>query len=146
MRKLIICIDGGARGNPGPAAVGIAVYNEQGQTLKEWSEYIGEATNNEAEYTAAITALKKLKQWLGKKLALASDITMKSDSEFLVKQMKGKYKVQKPEIQQLFLELWNLSLDYENLKIQKIAREKNERADALVNEALDEQEQKQELL
>ncbi len=146
MKKLIVCIDGGARGNPGPAAVGIAVYNEQGAVLKEWSEYLGERTNNEAEYLAAITALKKLKHWLGKKLARESNITLKSDSQFLVRQMKGQYKVQKPEIQQLFLELWNLSIEYEHLTIQKIAREKNQRADELVNEALDAQEGKGGLL
>ncbi len=138
MKKIIIYTDGGARGNPGPAAIGVVFCNEKGQKIKEYSEYIGENfTNNEAEYMAVIFALKKFKALFGKKLAKQTDLQIRSDSELLVKQLNGKYKILDEKIQKLFLEVWNLRLDFKKVTFRLISREKNKIADRLVNEALD---------
>ena len=137
MRKIIVYTDGGSRGNPGPAAIGVIFYNERGQKIKEYSEFLGETTNNEAEYQAVIFALKKFKALFGKKLAQNTEIEIKSDSELLVKQLQGLYKILEPDIQQLFLQVWNLRLDFKKVKFKLISREKNKEADQLVNEALD---------
>lgn len=137
MKKIIIHIDGGSRGNPGPAAAGTLFLNENGQIFKQYSEYLGENfTNNEAEYLALIFALKKFKQIFGKKLAKSTEIEIRSDSELLVKQMRGEYKVLDAKIQPLFLESWNLRLDFKKVNFKLIPREKNKEADALVNAAL----------
>ena len=91
MKKIIIYTDGGSRGNPGPAAAGVVFYNEKGQSFKKYSQYLGESlTNNEAEYLAVIFALKKFKQLFGKKIAKISEVQIKSDSELLVKQLRGR--------------------------------------------------------
>jgi len=117
MKKIIINTDGGSRGNPGPGAIGIIFSNEKGQSLKEYSEYLGDNfTNNEAEYRAVIFALQKFKALFGKKLAQNSEIELKSDSELLIKQLNGEYKILDPKIQSLFLKVWNLRLDFKKIK------------------------------
>lgn len=147
MKKIIIYTDGGSRGNPGPAAVGFVFCNEDGGSFKKYSEYLGEGpTNNEAEYQAVIFALKKFKALFGKKLAENSDIEIRSDSELMVKQLNGEYKILEPKIQELFMALWNLRLDFKKIKFTLIPREKNREADAMVNEALDAQGKEQKLL
>ena len=138
MKKFIIYTDGGSRGNPGPAAIGVVICNEKEQELKKYGEYLGDnLTNNEAEYQAVIFALKKFKALFGKKLAEHTEIEMRSDSEFLVSQVNGEYKILDEKIQKLFLELWNLRLDFKKIKFKYISREKNKEADRLVNETLD---------
>jgi len=146
MRKIIIYTDGGSRGNPGPAAIGVVFCNEKGQLIKEYSEYLGEATNNEAEYQAVIFALKKFKALFGKKLAKNTEIELRSDSELLIKQLEGEYKILDSKIQLLFLEVWNLKLDFKKAKFKHISRGKNKEADRLVNENLDSQKRSQKLL
>lgn len=133
--RILIHTDGGARGNPGPAAIGV-VMEYSGQT-KEYSEFIGNATNNEAEYKAVIFALKKIKQLMGKDVAGNSNIEIHLDSELIVQQLNGRYKVKEPDMQKLFLEVWNLKFDFGELIFRHIRREKNHRADLLVNVALD---------
>jgi ribonuclease HI len=134
--KIIIYTDGGSRGNPGPSAIG-AVIGDKG-----YSEYIGEGTNNEAEYKAVIFALKKAKALLGKQVTKKSEIEIRSDSELLIKQLTGEYKVIEPRIQQLFIEIWNLKVDFGTVEFVQIPREENKKADQLLNEALDRQPQK----
>ncbi len=147
MKKIIIYTDGGSRGNPGPAAIGVVFCNEKGQSIKQYSEYLGEnLTNNEAEYKAVIFALKKFKALFGKKLAKNSEIQIRSDSELLVKQLNSQYKILDSKIQPLFLEVWNLKFDFKGIKFKSISREKNKEADRLVNEALDAQGSAQKLL
>lgn len=147
MKKITIYTDGGSRNNPGPSAIGVVFCNEKGQIIKDYSEYLGDNfTNNEAEYQAVIFALKKFKAIFGKKIALNSEIELKTDSELLIKQIKGEYKVLEPRIQSLFLELWNLKIDFKKIKFTSIPREKNKEADRLVNEALDQQVKTQKLL
>ena len=137
MVKYIIRTDGGARGNPGPAALGAVIENEQGSVLKEIAEYIGEKTNNEAEYRAPIAALKKLKSLIGKAEAKKAEVQVLADSELMVKQMNGQYKIENENMQKFFLELWNLKLDFANVTFQSVPRSQNKAADRLVNQALD---------
>ena len=138
MQEIKIHCDGGARGNPGPAALGGVIQTEKG--IKEYAQFLGERTNNEAEYQAAIFGLQKLKQILGKKNVKTAKVKIYSDSELIVNQMSGVYKIQKPNLQPLFLTLWNLTLDFAKVEFKAIPREKNKEADALVNQALDQEE------
>ena len=137
--KVLIYIDGGSRGNPGPSAIGVVLGN------KEYSESIGVATNNEAEYKALVFALQKAKALLGKKTIKTAEVEIKSDSELLIKQLNGEYKILEPKIQSLFLKVWNLKIDFGKIKFTAIPREKNKLADKLVNEALDNQTRTQTL-
>ncbi len=146
MKKIIIYTDGASRGNPGPAAVGFVFCNEKCQFIKKYSEYLGKATNNEAEYQAVILALKKFKALFGKNLAKNTEIELRSDSELLIKQLTGFYKVLDPKIQELFINVWNLKLDFKNIKFKLISREKNKEADKLANEALDNEGKNQKLV
>ena len=136
MKKVTIYTDGGSRGNPGPASVGALFCNEKGEVFKRYSECLGETTNNEAEYQAVILALKKFKALFGKKLAKNTEIELRSDSELLIKQLNGEYKILEPKIQLFFITVWNLKLDFKKIKFKLISREKNKEADKLVNEAL----------
>lgn len=146
MRKIIIYTDGGSRGNPGPAAIGVVFCNEKDQIIKKYSDYLGETTNNESEYQAVIFALKKFKAVFGNKLAKTSEIELRSDSELLTKQLNGKYKILEPKIQLLFITVWNLKIDFKKIKFKLIPRQQNKEADQLVNEALDNQNQSQKLI
>jgi len=147
MKKIMIFTDGGSRSNPGPAAIGVVFANEKGQTCKKYSHYLGDdITNNEAEYQAVVFALQKFKALFGKQLAKSSEVELKSDSELLVKQLNGEYKLLDSKIQELFIVIWNLKIDFKKIKFTLIPREKNTEADALVNEALDKERRTQTLL
>ena len=132
---ITIHTDGGSRGNPGPAAVG-AVINI-GKEIKKYGQCIGEKTNNEAEYAALIFALKKTKQLIGKAKAKNAELVCYADSELMVKQLNGLYKLKDKSVQKNFIEIWNLKLDFAKVSFEHVKREKNKEADALVNEALD---------
>jgi len=137
MTKIIVFTDGASRGNPGPAAIGVIINNAKGQVLKEYSKAIGKATNNEAEYQAVIFALKKIKALFGKKKVKNYEIEIKSDSELLVSQLTRKYKIKEPNIQKLFIQTWNLMIDFGKVDFKSVPREQNKLADQLANEALD---------
>ena len=137
VKKISVYTDGGSRGNPGPGAVGIVVCNIHGEKIKEYSEYLGKVTNNEAEYGAVIFALKKIKHLFGKKSTKNMEVEINSDSELLVNQLEGEYKIVNSKIGELFLKVWNLKIDYKKVKFNLIPREKNRKADALVNQCLD---------
>lgn len=136
VNRLIIYTDGGAQTNPGPAAIGVVICNERGEILKEYSESIGTHTNNEAEYQALIFALKKAKLLFGKKKAKLMQIECRLDSELVVKHLNHQYKIKEKKLKPLFLELWNLTLDFGKIEFKHIPREKNKKADRLVNQAL----------
>lgn len=143
MRRFVIYTDGGAVGNPGPAAAGAVFCNEKEEVIKRYSKFLGEnLTNNEAEYKAAIFGLKKFKALFGKKLAKRAEIELRSDSKLLVNQITGKWKIKEPKIQPLFLKLWNLILDFGEIKFKLISREENKKADHLVQKALRAKSQK----
>lgn len=141
--KIILHTDGGSRGNPGPAAIGVWLSVQGGSALggetfeKKYGECIGIATNNVAEYAALVFALKKVKSLVGKDKAKKYELECYLDSELVVKQLNHEYKLKEEYIQKNFIEIWNLMLDYKSVKFYHIPREKNKIADALVNEALD---------
>jgi len=128
---LRIFTDGGARGNPGPAAIGAVVGN------KKYSSWIGDATNNVAEYKAVILALKKAHQLLGKDKAKRTTLEIRLDSELVKKQLSSEYRIKDETMQLLFIEAHNLQFDFKAVKYIHIPREQNKEADALVNLELD---------
>lgn len=136
MNKVKIFTDGAARGNPGPSAIGAVI--EANGAKKTYREFIGYATNNEAEYKALIFALQKVKLVHGKSKSKNLNIECYLDSELIVKQLNRKYKVLEENIQKLFLLLWNLDIDFKEIKYFHIPRSKNAEADRLANLALDE--------
>jgi len=129
--QLFIYTDGGARGNPGPAAAGIVIKNSQKIVVSFFGEYLGEMTNNQAEYRALIFALEKAAEIGG------VEISCFSDSELMVKQLNYKYKVRNQEIAPLFLKIHNLSAQFKKISFQHIPREQNKEADKVVNQILD---------
>jgi len=129
--KLIIFTDGGARGNPGPAAIGAVIYDDQHQVLAEISEYIGETTNNQAEYKAVVAAIGKARE-LG-----AKEIDFFLDSQLVVEQLNGNYKVKNKDLAPLFVQIYNASLGFRKVRYTHVRREQNQEADKLVNMALD---------
>ena len=133
----MIHTDGGARGNPGPAAIGVVIQKSDGGLKREYCEYIGETTNNEAEYRAVIFALKKLKQLIGKNDTSRAKVEVHLDSELLERQVNGHYKIMDKNLQNLFLEIWNLKVDFGEVIFKHIPREDNHGADKLANAALD---------
>lgn len=134
--KITIYTDGGSRGNPGPAAIGVILTDEKGKVIKEYAEKIGRATNNEAEYEAVIFGLQKAKLLFGKRKIRTMEIEVKMDSQFVARQLNGKYKILDRNIEQLFLKTWNLKVDFGKVKFTYISRNKNIEADRLVNQAL----------
>ena len=131
MEKIIIHSDGGARGNPGPAGIGAVLNNEKGDVLAEISKYLGETTNNQAEYKALIAGLEKAKE------LKAEELECYLDSELVVKQLNREYKVKNAELAPLFLKVHNLSLSFKKIRFIHIRREQNKVADLLANEAMD---------
>ena len=129
--KLTIYSDGGARGNPGPAGIGAVILGEKGKAVAKISKYIGETTNNQAEYKALIAALTKAKD-LG-----ACELEVFLDSELVVKQLNREYRVKDKDLAPLFVRVYNISLGFKKIVFKHIKREKNELADKLVNLALD---------
>lgn len=138
--KIVIFTDGGARGNPGPAAIGVVIKDHQGRLVKSYGEAIGEATNNEAEYRAVISAFAKTKALLGKEKTKKISVEVNADSEFVVRQLNGEYKIEEERLFPLFIKVWNLKMDFGVVKFQHVPREKNKEADRLVNEALDKEQ------
>jgi ribonuclease HI len=136
MAKINIYTDGGARGNPGPAALGV-VYDDP--INKDYSVYLGKKTNNEAEYEAVVFALKKLKALLGKGKTRDLEVEVFMDSELVVKQLNYEYKIESQNIVPLFVKIHNLRLDYGGVYFKHVPRSKNKQADKLVNMELDKQ-------
>ena len=130
--KLVVHVDGGARGNPGPAAVAAVATTPAGDPVAERNEYIGEATNNVAEYRAVILALALAKE-LG-----ASEVEVVNDSELVARQIGGEYKVKHAGLKPLYAETMEKLREFDAWAVRNVRREDNERADELVNEALDE--------
>lgn len=128
-----IYTDGGARGNPGPAAVGAVAYNSQGEEIWRLSRYIGTATNNIAEYNALLFALKKLAQ---KGCGQAVEAFL--DSELVVKQLRGEYRVKDEKLKVLFDGIKHELSNFTSVQFNHVKREQNKIADSLVNKALDE--------
>jgi ribonuclease HI len=127
---LTLNFDGGSRGNPGPAGVGIVVSAADGTPLVTLGRFLGHATNNVAEYMALITALEEAAK-LG-----ARKVVIRGDSELIIKQMRGEYRVKNPDLRKLHDRAQSLLAKFEHAKLEHNLREKNELADKLVNLAL----------
>jgi ribonuclease HI len=130
--KLVVNVDGGARGNPGPAAVAAVAATVDGDVVGERSAYIGEATNNVAEYRALLLGLELARE-LG-----ASEVDLINDSELVARQIGGEYKVKHAGLKPLFAEAMRTLREFDAWAVRSVRREQNERADELVNLALDE--------
>lgn len=125
--------DGGSRGNPGPAALGVFI-----ETLdKRFGEYLGHKTNNEAEYAAIAAGLRKIKAIIGKDRAKRARIECRMDSELACRQLNHVYKIENEKLQPLFFEVWNLMLDFGQVSFSHVPREQNAVADAEANRAMD---------
>jgi ribonuclease HI len=131
-KKLTINTDGGSRGNPGPAGIGVVIKDDAGELVYQYGGYIGETTNNTAEYKALIKALEEAGH-LG-----ATDVAINMDSELIVRQMLGQYKIKEPSLQPLAQQVLNLLKQFQSHSFTHVRREYNKEADALVNQALDE--------
>jgi ribonuclease HI len=129
--RVVVHVDGGARGNPGPAGIGIVITDEDGNELVRANDFIGVATNNEAEYHALLLGLKRASQ-LG-----AREVEVVNDSELVARQVGGEYKVKNAGLKPLFLEAMRKLREFDSWAVRSVRREHNERADELVNEALD---------
>jgi ribonuclease HI len=129
--KLVVNVDGGARGNPGPAAIAAVVQGPGGEVLRERGERIGRATNNVAEYKALLLGIAMAAE-LG-----APELELVGDSELIVKQVKGEYKVKDATMRELHSEVKQALCDFDRWSIRHVRREHNKEADRLVNEALD---------
>jgi len=131
VKKIIVYCDGAARGNPGPAGAGVLILDENGSVLFELSKYLGETTNNQAEYRALILALEEAKKHK------ADDIHIYSDSELMVRQIKGEYRVKNGGLKELYKIAVGKLKSFKKFHIEYLPREKNTLADNLANRAID---------
>lgn len=129
--KLMLYTDGGSRNNPGPAATGIVIKDETGKILAAYGEYLGHQTNNYAEYSAMISALKKAHE-LG-----ATEVACIADSKLVIEQLKRNWKVKEPTLQKLWLIAWNELQKFKKYSLAHTLRAGNKEADAEVNKILD---------
>jgi len=130
-KHLVLLVDGASRGNPGPSAIGVVIKDAQGKVLKEIGEHIGDFTNNVAEYRALLRALEEAK------VMGAASVEIRSDSDLLISQLKGTYKVKRPDLGPLYLEAIRLLRGFSRSTLTKIPRGQNAAADALANRAID---------
>ena len=129
--KVVVHVDGGARGNPGPAAIGVVVSNPEGEVLDELGERIGAATNNVAEYRALLRGVERARA-LG-----ATEVEIVNDSELVARQLTGAYKVKHASMKPLYAEAISALRRFDSWGIRSVPRAQNARADELVNQALD---------
>ena len=128
---MIVETDGAARGNPGPAGIGVVVTGPDGEVLATIAEGIGETTNNVAEYTAAIEGLRRAKK-LG-----ATDVVLRSDSRLLIEQLAGRFKVKNERLRRLHRQATDLARGFARIAYEHVPRERNQQADVLANEGVD---------
>jgi ribonuclease HI len=131
MSRVTVNVDGGARGNPGPAAIGVVLRDEAGQVLEEVGEKIGEATNNVAEYKALLRGIELAAEHG------ATELELIGDSELVVRQVEGRYKVKNAAMKELHAEVKRSLGNFDSWSIRHVRRENNADADRLVNQALD---------
>lgn len=130
MKKVFLYVDGGSRGNPGPAGIGVVLLNKKKEKIKEFNKYIGITTNNIAEYSALIYGLQEAL------IQKADEVEIYLDSELVAQQLKGEYRVKNPNIKPLFEQALHLISGFRKADIRQIPREKNKDADKLVNRAI----------
>ena len=131
MNEFSLYIDGAARGNPGPAGIGAVIYNNKGETVATISKYLGQTTNNIAEYTALIFGMEEARS------KNIKELIVNTDSQLLAKQLGGEYKVKSSALKDLYKKVNIMLESFEEVRINQIPREKNKQADKLANEAID---------
>lgn len=136
MNHFTVHADGGSRGNPGPAGSGAMIRDHLGNSVASVSQFLGTRTNNYAEYEAVILALETLAKLVGKKTN-TTDVLVKMDSELVVKQMKGIYKVKHPTMKEQYARLTHAASVFKEVSFMHVPRAQNSDADALANEAMD---------
>lgn len=129
--------DGGARGNPGPAGAGAVIRDELGNTVAAVSKFLGHRTNNFAEYEAVISGFEELLKLIPKGASGSTEVIVKMDSELVVRQMQGRYKVKHPVLKEQYARLAHLIGAFKSVSFVHVPREQNKDADALANEAMD---------
>ena len=129
--RLVVHVDGGARGNPGPAGIGIVITDEEGAVLTRANDYLGVATNNTAEYRALLLGLERARE-LG-----AREVDVDNDSQLIARQVTGKYRVKKDDLRPLHAQALALLRGFDRWSIRSVPRAENDQADELVNEAID---------
>jgi ribonuclease HI len=130
-RLLIVYTDGAARGNPGPAGAGVHIEDESGESVEQITRYLGETTNNVAEYRALLLGLEHAKS-LG-----ARAVEIRADSQLMIRQMTGEYRVRNPDLQELNRQARTLERRFEHVAYVHVSRDKNREADRLANRAID---------
>jgi len=130
MEKITVYVDGASRGNPGHAGIGIVIIDDKGNLIKEISDYIGETTNNIAEYTALLTALKEVRE-MG-----FDELEVISDSELMVKQINGEYQVKNLGLKKLYDQAKGIIMEFKSFSIRHVRRGENKRADELANQGI----------
>jgi ribonuclease HI len=128
---VIVACDGAARGNPGPAGIGVVVFRDDGEVVSTIAEGIGETTNNVAEYTAAIEGLRRASE-LG-----ANEVVLRSDSRLLIEQLAGRFKVKNARLRILHAEAIGLAGRFSRIRFEHVPRTRNQHADRLANEGVD---------
>lgn len=136
INKIIIYCDGGSLGNPGPAAIGVVIKDEKEKLLKKYGKQIGVKTNNQAEYEAIVFGLKKIKQLLGGEKVKNLTIEIRSDSELIISQLSGKFKIKEKDLIPFFIEIWNLKTGLGNVVFKQVPRKQSEEAHNALSEAL----------
>lgn len=131
--RVVLYVDGGARGNPGPSGVGVVIADEQGSELLRANDYIGLATNNEAEYRALLLGVERARSLGARRLEIVND------SELVARQLSGQYKVKSAGLRPLHRQARAALAEFDDWSIRSVPRARNEVADALVNEAIDAQ-------
>lgn len=142
MNQLFINTDGGSRGNPGPAAIGVVFCDQDEKVIFDYKKCIGVATNNEAEYSAIVCALQILakSKWMEENNSSENSLICRLDSQLVVEQLNGNYKIKQDHIKVFVEEIKNILLGFKfKVEFMHIPREQNKLADKLVNEALDSQ-------
>ena len=133
---IIIYTDGGSRNNPGIAGAGVYITDEKGNELLTAKKYLGVKTNNWAEYEGLILGLKEAKGLLEEK-AETTEVEVRMDSQLIVRQLNGEYRVKEPSLKEQFMKVNNLKTDFPKIKFVHIPRKENKEADALANQAMD---------
>lgn len=128
---MIVSCDGASRGNPGPAGIGVQITDDEGTVLAEIAEGLGETTNNVAEYTAAIEGLKRALELGG------TDVLLRSDSQLLINQLTGRYRVRTAHIVPLHRQVLSLAAKFDRISYEHVRRERNTEPDRLANEGVD---------
>lgn len=137
-KKIVLHTDGGARGNPGVAGAGAVVFDATGKVLKETAKYLGERTNNYAEYAAVVLGLEMIAKHFGKAQCKELEVTVRMDSELICKQLNSEYQIKEETLFPLFIQIHNMTVStFPYITFEHVPREKNSHADRLANEAMD---------